>query len=70
MRPDRRRQERRAGDRDLLDRPEWGYGLPDATTDKAKLPLHVQGGASFDPDEIDSYEIVTFDGEKLVEVDA
>ncbi|CAM5232673.1 zf-HC2 domain-containing protein [Streptomyces hirsutus] len=50
--------------------PEWGYGLPDATTDKAKLPLHVQGGASFDPDEIDSYEIVTFDGEKLVEVDA
>ncbi|MFC5955800.1 anti-sigma factor family protein [Streptomyces pratens] len=50
--------------------PEWGYGLPDATTDKAKQPLHVQGGVSFNTDEIDSYEIVTFDGEKLVEIDA
>ncbi|WAX79760.1 anti-sigma factor family protein [Streptomyces sp. KMM 9044] len=50
--------------------PEWGYGLPDAKSDKAKQPLHVQGGASLDPDEIDSFEIVTFDGEKLVEVDA
>ncbi|MFC9952423.1 anti-sigma factor family protein [Streptomyces prasinus] len=50
--------------------PEWGYGLPDATTDKAKQPLHVQGGASFDPDQIDGFEIVTFDGEKLVEIDA
>ncbi|MCX2925184.1 zf-HC2 domain-containing protein [Streptomyces sp. NEAU-W12] len=50
--------------------PEWGYGLPDAKTDKAKQPLHVQGGASLNPDEIDSFEIVTFDGDKLVEVDA
>ncbi|MEV8596423.1 zf-HC2 domain-containing protein [Streptomyces sp. NPDC052012] len=50
--------------------PDWGYGLPDAKTDKAKQPLYVQGGASFDPNEIDHFEIVTFDGEKLVEVDA
>lgn len=50
--------------------PEWGYGLPDAKTDKAKQPLHVQGGASMDTNEIDHFEIVTFEGEKLVEVDA
>ncbi|GAB2788561.1 anti-sigma U factor RsuA [Streptomyces chlorus] len=50
--------------------PEPGYGLPDAKTDKAKKPLHVQGGASMDTSEIDSFEIVTFDGEKLVEIDA
>ncbi|MCT7353817.1 zf-HC2 domain-containing protein [Streptomyces sp. 15-116A] len=50
--------------------PEWGYGLPDAKSDKAKQPLYVQGGASFDPNQIDHFEIVTFDGEKLVEIDA
>lgn len=50
--------------------PDWGYGLPDATSDKGKQPLYVQGGASFDPNEIDHFEIMTFDGDKLVEVDA
>lgn len=50
--------------------PEWGYGLPDAKTEKARQPLHVQGGVSLNPDEIDSFEFVTFDGEKLVEIDA
>ncbi|MFC9510302.1 anti-sigma factor family protein [Streptomyces sp. NPDC057002] len=50
--------------------PNWGYGIPDATTEKAKEPLYVQGGAAFQPNEIDHFEIVTFDGKRLVEVDA
>lgn len=50
--------------------PEWGYGLPDARTDKAKQPLYVQGGASLDLNKIDKFEVISFDGEKLVEVDA
>ncbi|MFD7135448.1 anti-sigma factor family protein [Streptomyces sp. NPDC059894] len=50
--------------------PEWGYGLPDAKTEQARNPLYVQGGAALSPDEIDHYEVSTFDGEKLVEVDA
>ncbi|MEU2898309.1 anti-sigma factor family protein [Streptomyces sp. NPDC001273] len=50
--------------------PGEGYGLPDATTDKAKQPLYVQGGAAFDSNEIDHFQVVTFEGELLVEVDA
>ncbi len=50
--------------------PEWGYGLPNAKTDQAKNPLYVQGGAAFAPNEIDHFEVMTFDGKKLVEVDA
>ncbi|CAL9474693.1 hypothetical protein SUDANB176_02918 [Streptomyces sp. enrichment culture] len=50
--------------------PDWGYGLPDAKTDKAKQPLYVQGGAAFEPNEIDHFQVMTFDGKLLVEVDA
>lgn len=50
--------------------PDWGYGIPNATTEKAKKPLYVHGGAAFDPNEIDHFEVMTFDGERLVEVDA
>ncbi len=50
--------------------PDWGYGIPDATTEKAKKPLYVHGGAAFDPNQIDHFEVMTFDGERLVEVDA
>ncbi|CAL9556310.1 zf-HC2 domain-containing protein [Streptomyces sp. NPDC090994] len=50
--------------------PEWGYGIPDATTDKAKQPLYVHGGAAFQPNQIDHFEVMTFGGERLVEVDA
>ncbi|MFE0802082.1 zf-HC2 domain-containing protein [Streptomyces sp. NPDC058812] len=50
--------------------PDWGYGIPDATTDKGKKPLYVQGGAAFEPNQIDRFEVMTFDGERLVEVDA
>ncbi|MEU0071360.1 zf-HC2 domain-containing protein [Streptomyces sp. NPDC006332] len=50
--------------------PDWGYGLPDAKTDKAKNPLYIGGGAAFTPNETDHYEVMTFDGKKLVQVDA
>lgn len=50
--------------------PGEGYGLPDAKTDKARQPLYVQGGAAFAPNEIDHFQVMTFDGKLLVEVDA
>ncbi|GAA3503979.1 anti-sigma U factor RsuA [Streptomyces prasinosporus] len=50
--------------------PDWGYGLPDAEADKGKQPLYVQGGAAFEPNEIDHFQVMTFDGKLLVEVDA
>lgn len=50
--------------------PEWGYGLPGAKTDQAKQPLYVQGGAAFTPNQIDHFEVMTFDGKKLVQIDA
>jgi hypothetical protein len=48
--------------------PEWGYGLPDATSEKGKKPLYVRGGAALNPNEIDHFEVMTFDGKKLAEV--
>nr|WP_308309709.1 zf-HC2 domain-containing protein [Streptomyces sp. CHD11] len=50
--------------------PGEGYGLPEATSDKARQPLYVQGGASIAPNQIDHFEFMTFEGELLVEVDA
>ncbi|GAB2846605.1 anti-sigma U factor RsuA [Streptomyces deserti] len=50
--------------------PNWGYGIPNAKTEQAREPLYVQGGAAFEPNDIDHFEIVSFDGKKLVEVDA
>ncbi|MFI8187200.1 anti-sigma factor family protein [Streptomyces sp. NPDC085946] len=50
--------------------PNWGYGLPDAKTDQAKQPLYIQGAAAPQPNEIDHFEVMTFEGERLVEVDA
>ncbi|WP_234311884.1 anti-sigma factor [Streptomyces griseus] len=50
--------------------PEWGYGLPGAKTEQAKNPLYVQGGAAFTPDQIDHFEVIDFDGKKLVQIDA
>ncbi|WP_371213991.1 anti-sigma factor [Streptomyces sp. AD55] len=49
--------------------PNEGYGIPGATTEKAREPLYVQGGAAFEPNQIDHFEIMTFDGKRLVEVD-
>ncbi|GAA3232465.1 anti-sigma U factor RsuA [Streptomyces thermocoprophilus] len=50
--------------------PNWGYGIPDAEREEARKPLYIGGGAAFQPNEIDHFEVMTFDGKKLVEVDA
>jgi hypothetical protein len=50
--------------------PKWGYGMPNAKVEEAKQPLYAQGGAAFQPNEIDHFEVMTFDGKKLVQVDA
>ncbi|MFF5535583.1 anti-sigma factor family protein [Streptomyces cinerochromogenes] len=50
--------------------PNWGYGIPDAKTEQSKQPLYIGGAAAFQPDEIDHFEVVTFEGKKLVQVDA
>ncbi|MET8827400.1 zf-HC2 domain-containing protein [Streptomyces sp. NPDC004610] len=49
--------------------PEWGYGIEGAQTEQARNPLYIQSGAAFKPGEIDRFEVVTIDGEKLVEID-
>ncbi|WP_320776329.1 zf-HC2 domain-containing protein [Streptomyces sp. CRN 30] len=49
--------------------PAWGYGLPDATTEEAKEPLYVQGGVAMEVNDIDHFVVMTFGGEKIVEVD-
>ncbi|MEU2740402.1 zf-HC2 domain-containing protein [Streptomyces sp. NPDC007095] len=48
--------------------PNWGYGITNAKTEEAKKPLYVHGGAAFSPNEIDHFEVMTFDGKRLVEV--
>ncbi|WP_155054633.1 anti-sigma factor family protein [Streptomyces blattellae] len=50
--------------------PDWGYGIENAKTEQARNPLYVQGGAAFTPNEIDHFEVMTFEGKRLVEVDA
>ncbi|MEU4270484.1 zf-HC2 domain-containing protein [Streptomyces sp. NPDC026092] len=50
--------------------PKWGYGIPGATQESAKNPLYVHGGAAMDRADIDHFEVRTFDGERLVEVEA
>ncbi|HET6857549.1 MAG TPA: zf-HC2 domain-containing protein [Streptomyces sp.] len=50
--------------------PKWGYGIPDSTHETAKSPLYVHGGAAMDRNDIDHFEVRTFDGKRLVEVQA
>jgi hypothetical protein len=50
--------------------PTWGYGITNAKTEEAKNPLYVHGGAAFTPNQIDHFEVMTFDGKRLVEVNA
>ncbi|MCF3129814.1 anti-sigma factor family protein [Streptomyces olivochromogenes] len=50
--------------------PNWGYGIENAKTEEAKKPLYVHGGAAFNPGDIDHFEVMTFDGKKLVDVGA
>ncbi|MCZ7459990.1 anti-sigma factor family protein [Streptomyces sp. WMMC940] len=50
--------------------PERGYGIADSTNKEAKKPLYIHGGAAMDRNEIDHFEVRTFDGKRLVEVGA
>jgi hypothetical protein len=50
--------------------PERGYGIEDSTNKEAKKPLYIHGGAAMDRNEIDHFEVRTFDGKRLVEVGA
>ncbi|MGV9311603.1 anti-sigma factor family protein [Streptomyces sp. NPDC003691] len=50
--------------------PRWGYGIPDGPSAAAKAPLYVHGGAAMDREDIDRFEVRTFDNQKLVEIDA
>ncbi|MGA4841606.1 anti-sigma factor family protein [Streptomyces sp. G45] len=49
--------------------PAWGYGIKDSPKKWARSPLYVHGGAAFDRGDIDRFEVTTFDGDRLVEVD-
>ncbi|MEU6093259.1 zf-HC2 domain-containing protein [Streptomyces sp. NPDC047079] len=50
--------------------PDWGYGITNAKSEEAKKPLYVHGGAAFTPNQIDHFEVMTFGGKRLVEVNA
>jgi hypothetical protein len=50
--------------------PRWGYGIPGSPHEAAKDPLYVHGGAAMDRGDIDHFEVRTFDGRRLVSVDA
>ncbi len=61
------------GDRETVSSwsvPKSGYGIKDGTDETAKKALYVHGAASMTPNEIDHFEVVTFDGTRLVELDA
>ncbi|MEU7649594.1 MULTISPECIES: zf-HC2 domain-containing protein [Streptomyces] len=49
--------------------PKWGYGIKDSPNKWARGPLYVHGGAAMDRNDIDHFEVTTFDGDRLVEVD-
>ncbi|MCX5437661.1 MULTISPECIES: anti-sigma factor [unclassified Streptomyces] len=50
--------------------PKWGYGIPNSKHEASKYPLYVHGGAAFERNAIDHFEVETLDGKRLVEVDA
>ncbi|MFF5895655.1 anti-sigma factor family protein [Streptomyces argenteolus] len=50
--------------------PKWGYGIGDSAHAAARDPLYVHGGAAMARGDIDHFEVRTFDGERLVEIDA
>lgn len=49
--------------------PEWGYGIKGSSNKWARSPLYVHGGAAMDRNDIDHFEVTTFDGDRLVKVD-
>ncbi|GAA2460256.1 anti-sigma factor family protein [Streptomyces mauvecolor] len=50
--------------------PNWGYGIKDSPHESAKYPLYVHGGTAMNRDQIDHFEVRTFDGKALVDVPA
>ncbi|WP_326604000.1 zf-HC2 domain-containing protein [Streptomyces sp. NBC_01799] len=50
--------------------PKWGYGIKDSPHPAARYPLYVHGGAAMDRADIDHFEVRTFDGKRLVDIDA
>ncbi|MEU2132549.1 zf-HC2 domain-containing protein [Streptomyces sp. NPDC018352] len=50
--------------------PERGYGIEGSSYQGARYPLQVSGGAAMGRGDIDHFEVRTFDGRRLVEVDA
>ncbi|MFI5973781.1 anti-sigma factor family protein [Streptomyces sp. NPDC051452] len=50
--------------------PNSGYGIQDGKTPESRKPLYIGGAAAFQPNEIDHFEVVTFEGKKLVQVNA
>ncbi|MDT0492124.1 zf-HC2 domain-containing protein [Streptomyces griseus] len=50
--------------------PKWGYGIEDSAHASARNPLYVHGGAAMAREDIERFEVRTFDGERLVEIGA
>ncbi|MFD5046426.1 RNA polymerase subunit sigma, partial [Streptomyces sp. NPDC058382] len=50
--------------------PRWGYGVKTSAHPAAAYPLYVHGGAAMARSDIDHFEVRTFDGKRLVSVDA
>ncbi|MCX5382148.1 anti-sigma factor [Streptomyces sp. NBC_00083] len=50
--------------------PAWGYGIADSPHVSARHPLYVYGGTAMNRDQIDHFEVRTFDGKALVDVPA
>ncbi|MPY56971.1 anti-sigma factor family protein [Streptomyces spongiae] len=49
--------------------PNRGYGIKNSKDPEAKEPLYTHGGVAMEPNEIDHFEVMTFDGKKLAEID-
>ncbi|MFI0515251.1 hypothetical protein RKD19_005035 [Streptomyces canus] len=49
---------------------KWGYGIPNGKTAESKQPLYIGGAVAPAQNEIDHFEVVDSDGNKLVQVDA
>ncbi|MFF4246693.1 anti-sigma factor family protein [Streptomyces sp. NPDC001822] len=50
--------------------PKWGYGIEGSSHESAAHPLYVHGGAAMAREDIDHFEVRTFDGDRLVEIGA
>ncbi|MFG2426219.1 anti-sigma factor family protein [Streptomyces sp. NPDC048590] len=63
----------KAGDEEVVTSwsvPKWGYGIQGSAHESGQHPLYVHGGTAMARGEIDHFEVRTFDGERLVEIDA